>query len=334
MQPVLSICVPTFNRAATLRVMLEAVLPQVAALHGEVELCVSDNASPDETPDVVRAAQAVWPLRYSRNEANLGPIRNFHRVTNETATGEYAWILGDDDLVRPGAVQRVRDALCANRDLDALYLNFRNARYSEHWPQATPGGYDGPYDFVANPDTRSRRVERWEDLLSPQASIGTQVYVHVLRRPIWAGLSENGYFGPEYSSARWTYPHTYMAAQAMFGRPAFFVGEPVLTVFEREAEWGKHLPRFILEYLPELIGFFRRLGLPEDRAAQFHRQIDRRGVDILVDLMQGKPRGASLTPLGFAAGNWRRLRTWRLLAIAAARHLKRRLRLVPLNFRR
>lgn len=316
MAPLLSICVPTYNRAPLLRVMLEALLPQVAAAGDAVELCLSDNASTDQTPQVIRQAQALGPLRYSRNAENLGPIRNFHRLANEMARGDYVWILGDDDLVRPGAVARVLEALRANADLDAFYVNFRTARFEAHWPQHALGGYDGRFDVLVHRDFQSRRVARWEELLSPESSFGTQIYVHILRRPLWQGLSEKGEFGPPYSSFRWTWPHTYMVAQAMFGRPAYYVGPPVLTIFHRAFEWSCHKPRMMLQYLPQLIRFYRRLGLPRDRAAEFLRATDTLGVITLQQLWRGGIPEAEMTLSKYLGEHWYQPRAWRLVGRA------------------
>ncbi len=318
MPPLVSICVPTCNRAPLLRVMLEAILPQVAAAGDEVELCVSDNASSDATAEVIALAQAIAPFRHSRNPTNLGPIANFHRLANEMARGQYVWMLGDDDLVRPGAVARVLEALRANADLDAFYVNFRTARFEAHWPHRAPGGYDGRFDAIVHRDCRSRRVARWEELLSAESSFGTQVYVHILRRNIWQGLAEKGALGQPYSSFRWTWPHTCMAAKAMFGRPAYYMGDPVLTIFNRSTEWSCHLPRMMLHYLPELIAFYRGLGLPRGRAAEFLRAAETLGVATLQQLLRGEIREPEMTVGRYLAEGWYRPRTWRLLARALA----------------
>ncbi len=318
MPPLVSIAVPTYNRAPLLRVMLEALLPQVAAAGDAVEVCLSDNASTDETPEVIRQAQALGPLRYSRNRENLGPICNVHRVANEMARGQFVWVLGDDDLVRPGAVARVVEALQAHADLDAFYVNFRTARFDAHWPERAAGGYDGRFDRVANSDCRNRRVARWEELLSAESSFGTQLYAHILRRHIWQGLADHGAIGQPYSSFRWTWPHTYMAAKAMFGRPAYYLGQPVLTIFNRSVEWSRYLPRMMLQYLPELIAFYRSLGLPSDRTRQFLRAADALGAATLQRLLGGEIAAPEMTIWRYLAEGWYQPRTWRLLARALA----------------
>lgn len=102
--PLLSICIPTYNRAEWLKACLQACVPQVEALpRGLVEVVVSDNHSPDGTPEVL----AEWAERHAclvvhRNEAN-NYAANFDTVL-EHAQGTYAWLMGDDDALLPGAV--------------------------------------------------------------------------------------------------------------------------------------------------------------------------------------------------------------------------------------
>jgi abequosyltransferase len=112
--PRLSVCIPTYNRAALLAGALESVLAQAG---DEVEVVVSDNASTDDTPAVVAALQARFPrLVYSRSPENLGPDRNYLRSV-ELASGEYCWLMGSDDALAPGAVARMLNELRAGHDV-------------------------------------------------------------------------------------------------------------------------------------------------------------------------------------------------------------------------
>ncbi len=106
-RPLLSICIPTFNRSQYLAALLECLHPQLAsqpAGQAFAELLISDNHSTDETSILVAGFQARGlPLRYVRNETNLGADANFLRCLS-LAAGKYVWVLGDDDLVMPGAI--------------------------------------------------------------------------------------------------------------------------------------------------------------------------------------------------------------------------------------
>src|SRR5919204_2898541 len=111
MNPILSICIPTYNRAHLLEVSLRYLAPQAAEFSSEVELIVSDNCSTDNTPGVVAQAQRYAPIRYHRNGENIGAARNVLVLTDELALGEFCWILGDDDFVREGGIRSVMEVL-------------------------------------------------------------------------------------------------------------------------------------------------------------------------------------------------------------------------------
>lgn len=97
----LSICIPTYNRAAFLGEALDSVIRQAT---DEVEIVVSDNASTDNTEALVREFQARFPrIRYHKNPENLGADRNFLKVV-ELGEGEYCWLLGSDDALAEGAI--------------------------------------------------------------------------------------------------------------------------------------------------------------------------------------------------------------------------------------
>ena len=113
-QPLLSVCIPTYGRLSYLKELLSAVLSQVDALPaGSVEVCVSDNASPDGTKNYL-ASLSSSALRFWTNPTNIGGDRNFLKCIAE-AHGEYVWLLGDDELLPEGAVARVVAALARHR---------------------------------------------------------------------------------------------------------------------------------------------------------------------------------------------------------------------------
>ena len=72
--PLLSICIPTFNRAALLEKTLECLTSQSAFLDtAEVEIVISDNHSDDNTQDLSESYVRRFPgkIRYHRNATNI-----------------------------------------------------------------------------------------------------------------------------------------------------------------------------------------------------------------------------------------------------------------------
>lgn len=116
----LSVAIPTYNGAAHISKTLESILCQSAP---GVEVLVSDNCSTDETPDVVRAMVRKYPnLKYFRNESNVGYDRNVDQAMRR-ATGDFVWLVGDDDVVLPGALKRVAGIVAANPGCSVVFVN-------------------------------------------------------------------------------------------------------------------------------------------------------------------------------------------------------------------
>ena len=97
--PILTIAIPTYNRAAKLQAQLERLVPQLTP---EVRLCIYDNASLDNTQAVV-ANFVSRGVSCFQATINYGAHRNFFRAFEECQT-EWLWILSDDDLVTETAV--------------------------------------------------------------------------------------------------------------------------------------------------------------------------------------------------------------------------------------
>lgn len=95
MKPKVSFAIPCYKLAHFLGECVNSILAQT---YGDFELLILDDCSPDETAKV--AAEFKDPrVRYIRNEANLGHIRNFNKGIS-LARGQYIWLISADDCLR------------------------------------------------------------------------------------------------------------------------------------------------------------------------------------------------------------------------------------------
>lgn len=119
MQPMLSILIPTYNRVKYLKIMLNSVITQIERdnLTSQVEVIISDNASDDGTKDYMQSLSAEKSyITYSRNEKNIGVVKNIIRLF-ELTTGKYWMFYGDDDIIPDGAIAKVIKVLDENPDI-------------------------------------------------------------------------------------------------------------------------------------------------------------------------------------------------------------------------
>lgn len=104
--PLLSICIPTYNRANCLKDCLESIVSQCRdnAASQQIEVVISDNASTDNTKEIVSEFQNKFTnLKYFRNNENIGFDRNFSNVV-EKSSGVYCLTIGDDDSFFDGSI--------------------------------------------------------------------------------------------------------------------------------------------------------------------------------------------------------------------------------------
>lgn len=94
-QPLVSVCVPTHNRAGLLSESLRTICRQSYAL---LEIILSDNGSTDETERVCREfANADPRIRYFRQTQNIGLHPNYNFCFDQ-ARGDIICFFHDDDL--------------------------------------------------------------------------------------------------------------------------------------------------------------------------------------------------------------------------------------------
>jgi glycosyltransferase involved in cell wall biosynthesis len=125
----ISICIPTFNRARTLDRLMGNLAAEVAGIEGRVEVCVSDNHSPDGTLAVLESWKARMPLVFGSNDENIGYDGNLLKAAG-MASGRFVWFMGDDDIVMEGAVKGVVDGIETNagRGMGTIYINAKSGR--------------------------------------------------------------------------------------------------------------------------------------------------------------------------------------------------------------
>jgi glycosyltransferase involved in cell wall biosynthesis len=99
-QPLVSICVPTYNRPRGLQKTLESITTQS---YKNLEIIVSDNASIDSEVEAVMKEflSKDSRIKYFKQDTNQGAIFNF-RFVREKASGSYFMWAADDDYFESG----------------------------------------------------------------------------------------------------------------------------------------------------------------------------------------------------------------------------------------
>lgn len=158
-QPLLTIAIPTYNRAEYLDICLRRIGEEIADLSEDlcklVNVYVSNNGSSDNTSDVICKYQTGILPRFEvvNNVANIGPDRNIMQCYSSAKT-PYVWVFGDDDVILSGGLRKVLNVLVKKKDIDILYVSgysYSNSYLDEPVKGRGNSGvveYIDPLDFV------------------------------------------------------------------------------------------------------------------------------------------------------------------------------------------
>ncbi|MBO9200156.1 MULTISPECIES: glycosyltransferase family 2 protein [Niastella] len=186
----ISICIPQYNRIAFLLKNLDMISRQT---YKDIEIVVSDDCSIDDTEEKITSLQKHYryPLVYHRHKKNMGYDRNL-RSSLELASGEYCFVLGNDDsLFDENVIERLVTFLEENNYPDVGFCNYaednnRQIVYARAQTTAVLGyGYlpalkhAGSFSFVAGLIYKRETFNK-HNTDKYDGSIYTQMYLNCL----------------------------------------------------------------------------------------------------------------------------------------------------------
>ncbi|HKU19333.1 MAG TPA: glycosyltransferase family 2 protein [Candidatus Saccharimonadales bacterium] len=216
MQLRLSICISTLNRGAFIGETLDTIVPQ---LRDDVELLVVDGASKDNTAGVVERYVTADPrVRYIRLPVNSGVDQDYDIAVSH-ARGEYCWLMTDDDLLKPGAIDRVMAALDGNAELVIVNTEVRTVDF----------GGTLRSSLVATDVSLEYEPEDADRLLIDTAIALSFIGCVVIRRNFWLARDRAAYYGS-------LFIHVGVIFQSQTPR-THVVAEPLITIRYGNAMW-------------------------------------------------------------------------------------------------
>lgn len=130
-QKLLSICIPTWNRARYLESTLDNIISQALEFRDKVEICVSNNASTDNTRAVVMKFKEKYPdlIKYYESEKNFGYDNNLLKVVS-MAEGRFAWTFGSYCFIGDGCLKEVINFIESVKDENVGLVGVRHEAYT------------------------------------------------------------------------------------------------------------------------------------------------------------------------------------------------------------
>lgn len=140
--PKLSVLIPTYNRAHFLPEAVDSVLGQT---FGDLELIVVDNASSDNTPEIMELYVSRDPrVKYIRKSVNKGVLDSF-RLGLQHSSGEYQAFLDSDDTMLPTRIEKQMKILDQRSDISMVFTGYYFIDVNGRRLRKSPAYQDGNY---------------------------------------------------------------------------------------------------------------------------------------------------------------------------------------------
>ncbi|MBE8967009.1 glycosyltransferase family 2 protein [Nostocales cyanobacterium LEGE 12452] len=126
MNKLLTIAIPTFNRAKILDKQLTWLAKSIKGFESDCEIFISDNCSTDNTQDIIKKWQIILSnvtFISNSNSENIGVMSNI-ACCLKAPTTKYVWTIGDDDPIQERTLDYVLTTLKKHSDLALILLNF------------------------------------------------------------------------------------------------------------------------------------------------------------------------------------------------------------------
>jgi glycosyltransferase involved in cell wall biosynthesis len=265
--PILSICVPTFNRAENLRLLLGSLCEAKDALC-YFNICISDNSSDEATWEVVKGFVHRIKILYHKNSGNIGMARNILQAVS-LATAEYAWVIGDDDIVLADKLLDLIKILNQNRGVKYFFVNSICCKHV--------------VDIVGLPsevvihklgsDNLFSKIQYegligFDKIISPTYSFDFLggIYLSVFSVEAWAkSVSCIDYKSistvSTFSTLDNTFPHVKIFAHAFMGSMAYYSSVPYTVNTSDARDWASLYPIVRIFRMNDCLNEYRKNGL-------------------------------------------------------------------------
>lgn len=233
----LSLCIATFKRAAYIVETLDSIVPQLCE---GIEVVIVDGASPDDTPAAVAPYLERYPqFRYFREGENSGVDADYDKAVGY-ARGQHCWLLPDDDLLAPGAILRVLEALEGGK-VDLLIVDSEvRDRKLQQVLRASRLGFSGERRY--GPDDS-------DAFLRDAGYCLTYIGGVIIRREVWIARERKPYFGSMFI-------HVGVIFQSPAINFAKIMAEPLIRLRAGNSMWQPHSFEIWAFLWPELIWGF------------------------------------------------------------------------------
>jgi glycosyltransferase involved in cell wall biosynthesis len=264
----ISLCIPTYNRSKSLANCLQSIISNNNIQEVDFEVCVSDNFSRDDTEEVVANAKAYIPIVYEKSTYNKGRVKNYLNVVN-MAKGDFIWLIGDDDLLLPDALNTLDKLISKCDDVEFFYINSYclEDQYVKSFPQPF-NTLNLPCDMRLFSSWNEDGAMQFMSLINPKISFDFLggMFLCVFKRENWINnvnvLDTHAVNDlREFSHFDNTFPHVKIFSKAFANSNAYFYSNPLTVNLSGVREWTALSPLVNSVRIIESLYEFKKNGL-------------------------------------------------------------------------
>lgn len=271
----LSICIPTYNRVNELKISLSEILNQAAKYQDKIEVIVSNNASTDETEEVLNEFKSEYPfLKVYKNDLNIGFNLNFFRLSDEYATGKYFWLIGDDDVIDYNAVEIILQVLEDNQDISFIGLNFRVLSVNEIAEVSRVK--------IENDIKTTKMYGLLNEQCRAENLLGTFISCNIILLDKFKTFDKSIFSSNSWNDYKSLFPHAHMMIKTLTpDEDVVYIKKPLLSVMVHEKEWDDKLASVNLYYILDVYKCFMRSNLKKRNVREVKKMIIKSGIGAL-----------------------------------------------------
>lgn len=235
----LSICIATLNRAPYLERLLDLITQQY---QNGIEIVIVDGASTDNTSDVVNNIKKNFSgIQYIKLEEKGGIDRDFSLAV-EKANGEFCWLLPDDDLIKPNAIENILAMIDHETNLIVVNSEIRSEDLGVLLKQKT----------VSIDDDINYQQQDYDQFFTLIANYMSFIGCVVIRKSLWDERQKERYFGSWFVHMGVIFQDYINGVKIM--------AEPLITIRYGNASWTSKSFEISLFKWPELIWSFQTIS--------------------------------------------------------------------------
>lgn len=295
----LAIVISTFNRGPFVELNVEWLLKMLKHCDSGVRLVVVDNASTDDTEARLRRFTTNKLFTYIRNPANTGMLGNL-RVCASLTVAKFIWLVGDDDFIAPGAINRLLNVLRSNPRLPLLSCNFGVYYRQARLDGDSPGRYFDEAQLLSRSPAATGMM-RINSMAAQHDNLFTAIYPLIFRSDILAACFNYPFSGVPFKDLVESVPTSKMILGSLQYCDGYWFAERGV-VGNAHNSWSHHRPRWHLVLMPGVFDLARDAGVDEGliwRWTQLHfdlfdeaaRLAEFNGVSVHVEIPQAVKNG-------------------------------------------